>query len=71
MLDCRSEQVNINFLVKLKKSVTEIFHLFTEAYGEDCMSCARMFEWHKQFSKGRESLKNKSFKVQGHVDCFL
>jgi len=57
MSDCKSEQVNIKFLVKLKKSVTETFHLLTEAYGEDCMSRTRVFEWHKQFLEGRESLK--------------
>jgi len=43
--------------VKLKKSATETFQLFTEAYGEDCMSRARVFEWHKRFSEGRESVK--------------
>ena len=47
----------MKFLVKLKKSVTETFHLLTEAYGEDCMSHARMFEWHKRLSEGRESVK--------------
>jgi transposase len=35
----------------------EYFQLFTEAYGEDCMSRARVFEWHKRFSEVRESLK--------------
>ena len=54
MSDCKSERVNIKFLVKLKKSMTETFQLLTEAYGEDSMSCARMFEWHKRFSEGRE-----------------
>ena len=58
MLDCKSERVNINFLVKLKKSVTETFQLLTEAYGEDCMSRARIFEWYKRFSEGTESLKD-------------
>jgi hypothetical protein len=59
MLDCKSkQQVNIKFLVKLKKSATETFQLLTEAYGEDCMSCARVFEWHKRFSEGRESVKD-------------
>jgi len=59
MLDCKSEQqVNIKFLVKLKKFVAENFQLLTEAYGEDCMSHARMFEWHKRFSEGSESLKD-------------
>jgi len=59
MSDCKSEQrVNIKFLVKLKKSATETFQLVTEAYGDDCMSHARVFEWHKRFSEGRESLKD-------------
>jgi hypothetical protein len=58
MLDCKSERVNIKFLVKLKKSATETFQLLTEAYGEDCMSRARVFEWHKRFSEGRESVKD-------------
>ena len=58
MSDCKSERVNIKFLVKLKKSATETFQLLTEACGEDCMSRARMFEWHKRFSEGRESLKD-------------
>jgi len=59
MSDCKSEQrVNIKFLVKLKKSATETFQLLTEAYGEDCMSRARVFEWYKRFSEGRESLKD-------------
>ena len=59
MSDCKSEQrVNIKFLVKLKKSATETFQLLTEAYGEDCMSRARVFEWHKRFSEGRESVKD-------------
>jgi len=58
MSDCKSEQrVNIKFLVKLKKSAMENFQLLTEAYGEDCLSRARVFEWHKRFSEGRESLK--------------
>jgi len=28
-----------------------------EAYGEDCMSRARVFEWHKWFSEDREAWK--------------
>ena len=44
--------------MKLKKSATETFQLLTEAYGEECMSRARTFEWHKGFSEGRESVKD-------------
>ena len=43
--------------VKLKKSAKETFQLLTDVYGEDCMSRARVFEWHKRFSEGRESGK--------------
>ena len=56
MLDCKCEQgVNIKFLIKLKKSATKTFQLFTEVYGENGMSHTRVFEWHKRFSEGRES----------------
>ena len=57
MSDCKSERVNIKFLVKLKKSATETFQLLTDAYSEDCMSRACVFEWHKGFLEGREGLK--------------
>ena len=41
MSDCKSERVNIKFLVKLKKSTTKTFQLLTEAYGEDIVhACA-------------------------------
>jgi len=42
--ESKSERVNIRFLVKVKKSKTGTFQLLTEAYGEDCMSCAHVFE---------------------------
>ena len=58
MVDCKSERVSTEFLVKMKKSVMETFLLLTESYGEDCMSRACVFEWHKWFSEGRESLKD-------------
>jgi uncharacterized cysteine cluster protein YcgN (CxxCxxCC family) len=59
MSDTKSEQqVNIKFLVKLKKSVMETFQLLTETCAEDCLSHAFDFEWHKRFSEGRESVKD-------------
>ena len=30
----------------------------TEAYGEDCVSRGRVFEWYKRFSEDRESVKD-------------
>ena len=35
----------------------ETIKLLTEACDEDCTSRARVFEWHKRFSEGGESLK--------------
>jgi hypothetical protein len=58
MFDCKSERVNIKFLVKLKKSTTETFQLLNEIDSEDYMSHACLFEEHKKFLEGRESLKN-------------
>ena len=52
------QRVNTKFLVKLKKSATETSQLLTEAYGEDCTSLARVFEWHKRISEGRETVKD-------------
>jgi len=36
----------------------ETFQILAEAYGEDCMSRACVFERHKRFSEGRESVKD-------------
>jgi hypothetical protein len=52
MSDCKSERVNIKFLVKLKKSTTETFQLLTGAYGEDCVSCKCV--WMAQMIFGRQ-----------------
>jgi len=57
MSDSKSKQrVNIKFSIKLKKFVMDTFQLLTEAYGEDCMFCPCVFEWHKWFLEGRETV---------------
>jgi hypothetical protein len=59
MSDSRNEQwVNIKFLIKLKKSTMETFILLTKAYSENCLYHPCIFERHKQFSDGRESVKD-------------
>jgi hypothetical protein len=45
----------------------ETFHLLTEAYSEDCMSYACVFEWHKRFSEGRQSLKDDDHPGHPHA----
>lgn len=49
------QQINIKFLVKFKKSSTKKFQMLTEAYGDETLSRARVFEWHKRSSGGRDS----------------
>ena len=54
MLSVNVEQrVNIKFLTKLGKSVTETYNLLTEVYGDQCLSRTQVFEWFK-FKEGRE-----------------
>ena len=52
------QQINLKFLVKLRKSPTECFKLLTEVYYEDVMSRPRVFEWHKRFKSGREEVED-------------
>jgi len=59
MLDIKIEQrVNIKFLVKSKKTAKESFRMFCEVYGEECLSRACVFEWHKRFYSGREDFED-------------
>ncbi|XP_050516736.1 protein GVQW3-like [Diabrotica virgifera virgifera] len=59
MCDEKHEQrINVKFLVKLKKTPTECYNLLKEAYGENSLFRARVFEWYKRFSEGRESAED-------------
>ena len=52
------QRINLKFLVKLRKTLTECFKLLPEVYGEDVMSGTQIFEWHKRFEKGREEVED-------------
>ena len=52
------QRVNLKFLVKLGKKPAECFQLLQNVYGANCMSCARVFEWHKRFKNGREEVED-------------
>ncbi|KAG5320522.1 MOS1T transposase, partial [Acromyrmex heyeri] len=59
MCDEKHEQrINVKFLIKLKKTPTECYKLLKEAYGKNSLSHARVFEWYKRFSEGRESTED-------------
>ena len=52
------QQVNLKFLVKLGKKPTECLEMLQNVYGDDCMSCTRVFEWHKHVKSGREDVED-------------
>ena len=45
-------------VVKLGKTPTDSLKLLQEVYGEDAMSRPRVFEWHKRFASGRETVQD-------------
>jgi len=53
MLSANVERVNIKFL-RLEKSPTETYNLFTEVYGDQCLFRTQVFEWFKKFKESRE-----------------
>jgi len=40
--------------VKLGRNGAETFEMLRTAFGEQCLSRARIFEWHKKFKEGRD-----------------
>lgn len=52
------QRISIKFCVKLDKSASETHHLLKEAYGDEVMSRARIFDWHKRFKEGREDVRD-------------
>lgn len=52
------ERYAIKFCVKLGKNATETYGLLQTAYGPTCMGRSSVFEWHKRFKEGRESVRD-------------
>ena len=46
----------IKFHAKFGKNVLETFWLMQQVYGNNCLSRANVFLWHKRFLEGRERL---------------
>jgi len=40
------------------QTVTETYGMLQTAYGPSCMNQASVFQWHKRFKKGRESVRD-------------
>jgi hypothetical protein len=48
MLEEKEQHVCIKFCVGLGKRGAENFEMLKTAFGDDCLSCARTFEWLKK-----------------------
>ena len=54
--DTLEERYEIKFCFKLGKNATETYGMLQTAFGASCMNRASVFEWHKTFKEGRESV---------------
>ena len=52
------ERYAIKFCFKLGKNATETYGMLQTAFGASCMNQASVFEWHKRFKEGRESVRD-------------
>ena len=56
--DTLEERYAIKFCFKLEKKATETYGMLQTAFGASCMNRASVFEWHKRFKEGRESVRD-------------
>ena len=59
-MDVKEEQrVAIKFCCKIDFSAIKTVELIQKAYGDAALSRRTIFEWHKRFREGRESVKDE------------
>ena len=56
--DILEERYAIKFCFKLGKNAAETYEILLTAFGASCMNPASVFEWHKRFKEGRESVRD-------------
>ena len=56
--DTLEERYAIKFSFKLGKNATETYGILQTTFGVSCMNRASVFEWHKRFKEGRESVRD-------------
>ena len=56
--DSLEERYAIKFCFKLGKSATETYGILQSVFRPSCMNQASVFEWHKRFKEGRESVSD-------------
>ena len=56
--DTLEERYAIKFFFKLGKNTTETYGMLQTAFRPSCINRASVFEWHKRFKEGRESVRD-------------
>ena len=56
--DSLEERYAIKLCFKLGKNATETYGMLQTACRPSCMNRALVFEWHKRFKEGRESVRD-------------
>ena len=56
--DTLEERYAIKFCIKLGKNATETYGMLQTAFRPSCMNQASVFEWHKRFKEGRQSVRD-------------
>ena len=56
--DTLKERYEIKFCFKLGKMPQKPMEILQTAFGASCMNRASVFEWHKRFKEGRESMRD-------------
>ena len=56
--DNLEERYAIKLCFKLGKKATETYGILQTAFGASCMNRAWVFEWHKRFKEGRQSVRD-------------
>ena len=79
--DSLEERYAIKLCFKLGKNATETYGLLQTAFRASCKNRASVFEWHKRFKEGRESVRDnercgrskevRTPELMGHIKNFL
>ena len=56
--DTLEERYAIKLYFKLGKNATETYGMLQTSFGASCMNRASVFEWHKRFKEGTESMRD-------------
>ena len=59
MADVKEQRISIKFCFKLNKTAAETHRMLKEAFSEQTLSQARIFEWFKHFKDGWESVEDR------------